>query len=551
MASASKGGGLPFLPGYSSGSPTKMRHGRVAAFQYKNGYSIPKNMAQTSDKIEPLSSEELQDLAESTARMTYGDRARNSAGPAVPASSYIPAHVVFDKKVLLFTGYMKETVHESPLENYRVRYFKIYYYLEDDTISVSEPEVENSGMKQGAFLKRQRVPKNKEGGTYHWKDLNLGQNMVIYGKVLRITDCNEWTRQYLTKEGIEVNSPERAPEDPYLQTRLVVDQPDHTHDTPSDFDKMKQFLVLDRKVLRFYCVWDDRHNMFGELRSFILHYYLVDDTIEIREVHPPNDGRDPFPILLNRQCVPRNFKNVPIDFPSIVFETTENDNPDLINPADFEIGKTINILGRDFLLYDLDEFTKEFYRQNFDKTDEDFAPIDVALPEEIKPQPEVPPHTGIGSAEDSLLSCITIAPKAPSGTKSLPKLLKYDNKILRFKSHVENIEELKDRTFILNYRLADDHISVFEPTTPNSGTTQGLFLAPAQIQRPDCNPDMPEYLTTKDFYYGAAIEIFGKTFIIDDVDKFAVNFMEENPELFTEEGIAVSKEHFQQSQTDK
>lgn len=32
------------------------------------------------------------------------------------------------------------------------------------------------------------------------------------------------------------------------------------------FDKLKQFLELDRKVLRFYCVWDDRDSMFGEMR---------------------------------------------------------------------------------------------------------------------------------------------------------------------------------------------------------------------------------------------------------------------------------------------
>ena len=31
--------------------------------------------------------------------------------------------------------------------------------------------------------------------------------------------------------------------------------------------------------------------------------YLVDDTLQIREVHTPNDERDPFPVLLQRQRV--------------------------------------------------------------------------------------------------------------------------------------------------------------------------------------------------------------------------------------------------------
>ena len=37
----------------------------------------------------------------------------------------------------------------------------------------------------------------------------------------------------------------------------------------------------------------------------ILHYYLVDDTVEIREVHAPNDGHDPFPVLICRQKLPK------------------------------------------------------------------------------------------------------------------------------------------------------------------------------------------------------------------------------------------------------
>lgn len=54
-------------------------------------------------------------------------------------------------QVLRFNGYFKQTVHESPDEYYRVRPVTIYYYLEDDSISVVEPHVENSGMPQGKY----------------------------------------------------------------------------------------------------------------------------------------------------------------------------------------------------------------------------------------------------------------------------------------------------------------------------------------------------------------------------------------------------------------
>jgi hypothetical protein len=55
--------------------------------------------------------------------------------------------------VLSFTGYFKESVVESPVENWRLRKVVIYFYLNDGTIYVCEPKVENSGIPQGVFLK--------------------------------------------------------------------------------------------------------------------------------------------------------------------------------------------------------------------------------------------------------------------------------------------------------------------------------------------------------------------------------------------------------------
>lgn len=76
----------------------------------------------------------------------------------------------------------------------------------------------------------------------------------------------------MESEGIELNPPEEVPCDPYTQSRI---QPPHVYKTADDFDKLKQFLELDRKVLRFYCLWDDRGNMFGELRPFVSHRSFV------------------------------------------------------------------------------------------------------------------------------------------------------------------------------------------------------------------------------------------------------------------------------------
>lgn len=71
------------------------------------------------------------------------------------------------------------------------------------------------------------------------------------------------------------------------------------------FDTLRQFLEHDGHVLRFYGVWDDTESMFGDVRELVLHYFLSDDTIEIKEVVPVNAGRDAVPLFLNRQKLPK------------------------------------------------------------------------------------------------------------------------------------------------------------------------------------------------------------------------------------------------------
>jgi len=84
--------------------------------------------------------------------------------------------------------------------------------------------------------------------------------------MLKIFEFQEW----LTSEGILVNDPGVCPGDPYSgQWRNT--EVTKSAKAPSDMDKLRKFLEMDRKVLRFYCIWDDRDQMFGEARKFVLH----------------------------------------------------------------------------------------------------------------------------------------------------------------------------------------------------------------------------------------------------------------------------------------
>ena len=94
-----------------------------------------------------------------------------------------------------FYGYFKEHVVESRLENAKVRKVTIFYYLEDKSIMVTEPKQVNSGTPQGAFLKRQVVLK-PDGCPFMPDDFSIGCDTGIFGRQVRIYDCDDYTREF-------------------------------------------------------------------------------------------------------------------------------------------------------------------------------------------------------------------------------------------------------------------------------------------------------------------------------------------------------------------
>jgi hypothetical protein len=51
-------------------------------------------------------------------------------------------------QVLRFFGYFQEAVIESNIENHRIRKVVFMYYLADDSVQVTEPKQDNSGIPQ-------------------------------------------------------------------------------------------------------------------------------------------------------------------------------------------------------------------------------------------------------------------------------------------------------------------------------------------------------------------------------------------------------------------
>ncbi|KAI8916230.1 hypothetical protein EDD86DRAFT_222135 [Gorgonomyces haynaldii] len=512
---------LPFLPGHVFPNVNQKDFRKPHSLGYLNGYPIqpsPKlgiGLEKLSIDASP-SPQELLERVKANPKLIYGEK---QYFKKKSDSRFVPAHVAFDKVVLTFDAYFKETVHDST-EQYHLRRVRILFFLEDDSIAVVEPPVENSGIPQGVFIKRQKLPKSSNE-YYQAKDFNLGINITFYGKTFRIVNCDKFTQKYLTTtEHVVLNKPEPMPVDAYQESRV---RPVRRQQETAKHDKLNRFLENDRKVLRFYCIWDDTDSMFGEVREFVLHYHLVDDSIEVREVQKPNNGRDPFPILLRRQQLPKSVKEL-----SDIVESEKYTWKDL------KIGAVINVLGRPFLLRDCDEYTRRFYSENLGLEGTDLKPVSYEFPAHPKPEQLLPPYNGFGTVEDSMGSCKYLVLKPPK--KDFIKMLENEHKVLRFVARMESKhKEDQDRRFVINYRLADDMMTIHEPPQRNAGIIGGKFMERTRVLKPGSaltDPQGPSYYNIEDLHVGGKIEVLSHVFVLLDADEYVFNYMEKEPERF-------------------
>ncbi|XP_018577445.1 EF-hand domain-containing protein 1-like isoform X2 [Anoplophora glabripennis] len=516
--------GLPKLPGFSFRDPTQTKFNLQHTFDLCNGYKLPKtNYCGIGGK--ELATNTVKYLANRDPvrfdpSLTYG----RTKSPALP--QFTPHYVLYDQKCLTFRAFFKQSVEESPQEFCRIRYVNIIYFLEDDTITVMEPKIPNSGMDQGRLIRRGKIPKNSKGDFWHWKDLNVGKDFAFYGKVFHTVDCDVFTKEYMASQGIIMGDTERMPIDRYNQNKQIQS---HTTKTPPADDKLRRFLEYDGKILKFKAVWDDRENEHGELRNYEILYFLSDDTVSVKEVHEKNDGRDPYPVLLRKTKLPKRYTDTPVTYPAIYLELSDAEVTEYYQPKDLLIGETIFVLGRDMLLYDCDQFTRDYFKNAL--CIEQKPPIPIQEKKPPPPPPQVPPHNGIGSLEDSLQNTLTVLPKPPK--KDVMRQILNANKYLRYEMVMDVVHpEDAIRRFILSYSLADGTCRIIEPPIRNSGILGGKYLRSTYLIKPGSDPLNPDYYTAADFYIGAIITVFQQRFKIIGADLYVYRYMQANAGKF-------------------
>jgi hypothetical protein len=290
--------------------------------------------------------------------------------------------------------------------------------------------------------------------------------------------------------------------------------------------------------------------MFGDNRALMIHYFLADDTIEIREVIGANSGRDSVPVFLKRQKLP---KKAPLALRQ-PGEITDRTVLNVFGPmghggryildslktgavhtmyytdADLQMGSHINVYGRTILVTDADDFTKDFYKTKYGV---DKFNVVTKGPAAASNPRVIPPYNGFGSEEDSLCSCMGLIPKPPQ--RDFIKFMEKDqsglnSNVLRFVAFMKTDNPVDaGRKFTVSYFLSDDTISVFEPPQRNSGVIGGKFLERGRIQKPGqelFKSEMSEYYKAQDLYVGATANFNDHIFVIVDADEYAMAYME-------------------------
>ena len=457
----------------------------------------------------------------------------HSLHTALPAAlsasmSVLPAWLAYDRKVLRFYGFFKEAVHSSPVETWRVRRCVLYFYLEDESMHIAEPKIENSGIPQGVFVKRHRIPRpDASNSLYSFTDLAVGRDVLIYGRVIRLVDADAFTRDFYGKQGVRLQEAEEYPLDAFTAASQPSTASTHKQMHPHKLymeaalgkpmlpsaAATQQFLTLDGHVLRFYAQWDD-DKMYGEKKPYIIHYYLADDTVEVNEVQTANNGRDPFPTLLKRGRLPKDWQSgIPnvAKLGAVHSELTSS----YYSLLDFRIGNTINVYGRLLLICSLDRYTQQYYVLNFGMEESDFAPINMSDPETELAALTPPPYNGFGTEEDSLGSFLFLVPRVPK--TDFKRLQDYDGVHLRFLARLSNASKVdRDRRFIINLHAGTEQISVFERVERNSGFLGGKFLEKSRLK----NPRTGSRYEFTDFPIGGTVRINEYEFELLEADEY-------------------------------
>ena len=126
---------VPFLPGHVFNDPYKQNFHKTQQFCYSDHSQQEKKQNVT----EQVDLNLIDELTKSVNNLSFQRDRASPENDSIPRVQ--PPWIKYDRKVLRFYAYFQEHVVERREENYRIRKVKIYYYLSDETLYITEPKV--------------------------------------------------------------------------------------------------------------------------------------------------------------------------------------------------------------------------------------------------------------------------------------------------------------------------------------------------------------------------------------------------------------------------
>ena len=281
----------------------------------------------------------------------------------------IPRWAIDDKLVLRFFGFFKETVNDSSVEISRIRPVALLCWPLDGTMQLNELRVANSGMPAGTMIKRSMVQK-VDCTCLTLDEIRLGGLIEIYGKVIKIVNCDGSTRRFFSTPSDpnavdRLGEPLPMEEDKYSKNRYAFDRP---NEAPRFIDHdFKEYLAsqsgaqhskidrgdfnrLDGQELRFKCFWNNE----GIHTDLLLRYFLSTSEMMVMELGT-FEGKDPFPTLFKRGQLPLDWRAIGAEPGGLPRGTL------CYGPDQFRLGQIVDLYGRQVKLMKCDDFTRIWF----------------------------------------------------------------------------------------------------------------------------------------------------------------------------------------------
>jgi len=400
------------------------------------------------------------------------------------------------------------------------------------------------------LIARQRCLR-KEGGFLNPDHFRIGEEIEVYARKFLLYACDEFTRKFYDENLQNPQPPDE--EAPIMQRtdvpltaratmtpKIQVPQPPLTARTeistgrPSSGRTLtargrKNPLENMSKVCRFYGIMDDTFTVQFERRTFVIFYFLSDDTVKIREQHPVNSGRDNFPVFFKRSKMPLDTSKIGN---SMDFKETKEE--DYLTLDDLWVGRVINLLNLKFFIYDADLWTRDYFKNERNLILD--AAIDVKLkwfePESLIDEQEDNDCENIVSCSLNLKGCDE-AKKKEKRQKLMDDDTYYglnDEYCLHIKCKFRPTEENCnkedfDRRFILRYYLKDNTLMILECSGKNSGhRASGKWLE----RGPHRNQATNKQIIPADLQKGQEIKIGCRWFEILELDLRTQRYFDNN-----------------------